>query len=245
MLALLASLAAAAPPAEALERGWERWRAELDAGAVYPFRLDEAEWKQLAQGKVARRRDRLDGTDRVLGVVWVDADLDTTWLAIQDPHGEYVDNMIHEDLPDSTFQQRYLYQRIDLPWPLASRQWVILVENNLRLLESTRGLVWERTWKLSDRRGAVAEDPKAVWLPINEGGWFLAASHGGTLLGYHVRTALGGIVPDEAVVRWSAATLEAMFQRIARKAGTMRVHYSGDHEPIRRPDGAPIPVHRR
>ncbi|MEZ4238960.1 MAG: hypothetical protein R3F59_22970 [Myxococcota bacterium] len=242
MLALLALVAAAAAPdAATLQQGWEAYRPALDARAKYPFRLDAAAWAELAQGRVYRRRDRLDGTDRVLGVRWIAADLDTTWVAVQDPHGDdYVDGYVHEELPGSTFQQRLLYQRIALPWPLQARQWVILVQNNLGLIGQTQGAVWERTWDLSDRRGAKAEDPKAVWLPVNEGGWFLARVGGGTLLGYHVRTSVGGVVPDEAAVRWSFSTLTKMLERIAGRTGWVREHYTGDHAPLRRPDGTEI-----
>jgi hypothetical protein len=239
---LLAAVAAAAPDAATLEQGWERWRETLDGCAKYPLRFDADAYQRLARGEVLRRRDRLDGTDRVLGMLWVAADLDTTWLAVQDPHGEdFVEGYIGEELPGSTFQSKLLYQRIALPWPLQARQWVIHVQNNQKLVRRTDGAVWERTWELSDRRGAAAEDPKAVWLPVNEGGWFLADVGGGTLLGYHVRTAVGGVVPDEAAVRWSFSTLSGMLTKIAGRAPTMRGHYSGDHEPVRRPDGSEIP----
>jgi hypothetical protein len=238
---LLAAGAAAAPDAATLERGWERWRAALDGSAKYPFRFDDEAYQRLARGEVLRRRDRLDGTDRVLGVLWVGADLDTTWLAVQDPHGdELVDGYVGEELPGSTFQAKLLYQRIGLPWPLQARQWVILVRNNQALIRATGGKVWERHWDLSDRRGAKAEDPKAVWLPANEGGWFLADVGEGTLLGYHVRTAVGGVVPDEAAVRWSFSTLTGMLTKIAGRTAEIRSHYAGDHAPIRRPDGSEI-----
>lgn len=241
VVAWLLGAAWAAPNAAALERGWERWRAELDEHAAYPFRFQPDEYARLAKGEVLRRRDRLDGTDRVLGVLWVGADLDATWLAVQDPHGGApVDGYTEEVLAGSTFQSKLLYQRITLPWPLQARQWVIHVQNNQKLIRRTDGAVWERTWELSDKRGAKAEDPKAVWLRVNEGGWFLADIGGGTLLGYHVRTAIGGIVPDEAAVRWSFSTLAGMLTKIAQRAPTMRAHYVGEHEPIRRPDGSEI-----
>ncbi|MEQ1507370.1 MAG: hypothetical protein ABMB14_34395, partial [Myxococcota bacterium] len=209
MVALLAAaVALAAPDAAALTASWEGWRTTLDASARYPFRFTADEWARVARGDVMKRRERLDGTDRVLGVVWVDAPPDRTWIAIHDPHGQYVDDVVHEELPGSTESDRILYQRIDLPWPLTPRQWVIRVRNNLGLIAATRGAVWERTWELSDQRGAAAELPHAVWLPVNEGGWFLVDAAGGTLLGYHVRTAVGGIVPDEAALRWSFAAMD-------------------------------------
>lgn len=237
------ALAVAAPPDRAtLSAAWEAWRPALDTRARYAFRFDDAEWEELAAGRVARRRERLDGTDRVLGVVWVNAGLDTTWLAIHDPHGTTIEDMVHEELPGSTVGRRYLYQRIGLPWPLAARQWVIEVVDNYPLAETTGGRFWERSWTLSDRRGATNEAPNAVWLPVNEGGWFLAEAAGGTLLGYHVRTSVGGIVPEEAALRWSFSTIEGLLTRIAERTTWVRGHYVGDHVPIGRPDGSPVPT---
>lgn len=234
----------AVPDAASLAAAWEEHRPALDAKAHHPFRFDQATWNKLAKGEVAKYRERIEGTDRVIGVKWVDADLDTTWLAIHDPHGEYVEGAVYEVLPGSTPDRRWAYQRISLPWPLAARQWVIEIENNLPLLSTTGGEVWERSWKLSDRRGAQNESPNAVWLPINEGGWFLAESSGGTLLVYHVRTAVGGVVPDEAALRWAFSTLDGLLTRIAERTGWIREHYVGDHAPIVRPGNTPVPRFR-
>lgn len=244
ILALLGSLvveAAEPPPAEVLKESWEGWRAALNAHATYPFRFSDKEWKEVAAGKVTRRRERLTGTDRVLGMIWVDADLDTTWLAIQDEHADLTEGLINEDLPGSTMEKRYLFQSLDMPWPLATRQWVILVLNNGPLRTATGGAFWERSWDLSDRRGAQAERPDGVWLDVNEGGWFLAEAGGGTLLGYHARTVVGGIVPDELVTRWSFGRLKGMLTGISERTSWIRTHYVGAHEPIHRPGGAPIP----
>jgi hypothetical protein len=241
---LLAAIAVAAPAvapdAAALAQGWEQWRTALDGSARHPLHLDDESWQRIARGEIAKRRDRLDGTDRVIGVAWVGAGVEAVWVAMYDGHGQYADNVVYEELPGSTFESRYVYQRIDLPWPFADRQWVIRVEDNPRLRVATGGQVWERTWDLSDRRGAAAEDPRSVWLDVNEGGWLLAPAAGGTLLVYHVRTSIGGIVPDEAALRWSFSQLDGMLGKIVERTGWVRGHYIGAHEPVRRPDGAPI-----
>lgn len=234
-------VALAAPPPDDLRSSWERWRSELDAGAVYPFRFSDEEWQQVASGQVARRRERLDGTDRVLAVRWVPADIDTTWLAIQDPHGVELPNFVEEELAGSSRDRRVVYQRITLPWPMTDRQWVVEVRNNLALLSATDGEVWERTWTLSRQRGAAAEVPSAVWLPVNEGGWFLVDAAGGTLLGYHVRTVIGGMVPDEAAVQWSYSTMSSLLNGIAERVPFERSHYRAGHAPVLRPDGTEIP----
>ena len=242
VLARLASAWAAAPSAPELDAAWERWRAELDATARHPFRFAPREWEEVARGDVAKRRDRLDGTDRVVGLLWVDADLDTTWLATQDPHGaDLVEGFVEEELPGSTPARRLVYQRIDLARPLTDRQWVIEVVNNVPLVHATGGRLVERSWTLSDARGARAEVPNAIWLPRNEGGWFLAEAGRGTILGYHVRTSIGGIVPDEVMVRWSSSTLEGMLRKVAERTRFVRGHYTGSHPPLRRADGTEIP----
>ena len=233
----------AAPDAAALEAVWEAHRATLDAHAVYPLRFDGAFWAKVAAGEVGRRRDSLDGTDRILGLVLVPAARDTTWVAIQDPHAGTIEGFVDEDLPGSTFARRIVYQRITLPWPLAPRQWVVEVVNNDVLRERTGGAVWERTWTLSDQRGAAAEVPAGVWLPVNDGGWFvLDAAPAGTLVGYHARTSIGGAVPDEAAVRWSYGTLSRMLGDIRDRAATwVDGHYVGAHAPVLRPDRTEVP----
>ncbi len=242
MLALLLGwTAGAAPEAGALREAWEAHRVHLDAAARYPFRFDEETWSTLAAGRVARRRDKVDGTDRVVGLVWIPTSRDAAWVAVQDPHGEYVEGFVDEELPGSTFDARLVYQRIALPWPLADRQWVILVKNNTALFGRTGGAVWERSWDLSPARGASVEKEGAVWLPVNEGGWFVVEAAGGTILGYHARTAIGGIVPDEAAIRWSFSTIEGMLGNLRDRASWALDHYEAGHDPLRRPDGSVIP----
>jgi len=243
MLALwiATALAAERPDAQALEAAWERWREPLQAHGRYPLTFSKQEWTRVAHGHVAKRRERLEGADRVVGMIWVDADPVTTWLSVQDPHGSGIEGMVHEELPGSTFQHRVLFQKIDLPWPMATRQWVIDVVNNQPLLEATDGAFWERTWTLSEQRGAKNEDPKAVWLPVNEGGWAYVDALGGTLVVYHVRSVVGGNIPDELATRWSFGTLTGMLERIGERLPWIRTHYDVSHTPIQQPDGTVVP----
>lgn len=238
MIVSLLAAAWAVPSAAELASAWETHRSALDAQAVYPLRWTTDEYERVARGKVARRRERLDGADRVLGMVWVPASKDAVWVATQDGHGaDTVPGMVHEILPGSTDAQRFLYQSIDLPWPLASRQWVIEVVNNLPLIESTAGAVWERTWKPSDRRGAENELEHAVWLPVNDGGWMFVDAGDGTLLVYHARTVIGGNVPDELATRWSFSTLTGMLSGVRDRVPWVLEHYVAGHEVFVRPDG--------
>jgi len=237
LLALLAT-ALATPSAAELSAAWEAHRGALDTHAVYPLRWTSDEIERVAKGKVAKRRERLEGADRVLGMIWIDATQDATWVAVQDPHGPVtVSGMVHEELPGSTFQHRILFQSIDLPWPLASRQWVIEVKNNLPLIAATNGAVWERTWDLSEQRGAKNELADGVWLPVNDGGWMFVEAAGGTLLVYHARTVIGGAVPDDLATRWSFGTLTGMLEGIRGRVPWAKSHYDAAHETLQRPDG--------
>ncbi len=234
-------VAEAAPSADELQSAWANWQTQRTAHATHDLSFSTDTWKTVADGEVARRRDRLDGTDRVVGMIWVPADLDTTWVAVMDPHGSVVEGMVYEVLEGSTPDHRDAFQSIRLPWPLAPRQWVITVENNLPLIGATEGKVWERTWALSDRRDATQAMPKAMWLPVNEGGWYYVPAAQGTLVVYHVRTVVGGLVPDEAAVRWSMSTLSGMLGDVRDRATWVKSHYGPGHAPVLRPGGTPVP----
>jgi len=240
MMLVFAAVAFGAPTAQELRAAWEVHRPLMDASAVHPLSFTDDEWAKVAEGKVAKRREHLDGADRVVGLRWIDAPFAHTWVSVQDPHGSMVPGMVHEDLPGSTPNRRLLYQRIDLPWPLAARQWVIAVENNVELAQATRGAVWERTWALSPERGATLEDPKAVWTPVNDGGWMYVDAPGGTLVAYHVRSVVGGNVPDDVATRWAFGTLHGLLDGIQDRVPWVKAHYDASHPPIRHPEGSVV-----
>ncbi len=239
---IAASVAVAAPDAAALRSALDAHQAAIDAHAIYQLDFTDEELTKVASGNVAKRRERLKGTDRVVGLVWTPASMDEVWVALQDPdHWNYVDGFLEEHLPSSTFQNKVVYQRILFPWPFADRQWVIAVKNNLPLIAESEGGVWERTWDLSPERGASNEMKKAIWVDLNDGGWFVADMGEGTLLSYHVRTVVGGNVPDEIVVRYSLGTLGGLLGGLAERSQAVRGHYDSAHTPVRRPDGSTIP----
>jgi hypothetical protein len=229
------------PDADDISKALEAWDTALSSAAVYPIRLADEEIRAVARGEVARRRESLDGADRVLGVTWTPASRDALWIAIQDDkHFTLVEGLVDEQLPATT-DEKLLYQRIDLPWPFADRQWVIAVRNNARLWEHTEGAVWERTWDLSGVRGAQNEAADAIWVSVNDGGWLLADVAGGTLLAYHVRSVVDGNIPDELATQWCFSTLTGMLTDIVERAAAVPAHYDAAHEPLRRPDGSTIP----
>lgn len=239
----LSLLAHAEPPsAEALRAAWE---ATASPHWVHRPTFSDRDWSRLAAGKVVKRRERLDGPDRVIGAFWSASPKDPLWLSVQDErHWVVVDGYVDEDLPGSTFANRTLYQRIGLPWPFSDRQWVIELGNNDPLRAQTNNGVWERAWSLSTRRGSVHEDPDAVWVEYNDGGWILASLGGGTLLIYHVRATVDGSIPDEAATQWALMTVSGMLRQIDERATTeVPTHYVAGHVPIVRPDGSAIPFY--
>jgi hypothetical protein len=217
------------------------WRAAMVSHARYPLEFTPSELADAAGGAIVKRRERIDGADRVVGVAWTPASRDALWIAIQDDaHFALVEGLVDEQLAGTTPAEKLLYQRIDLPWPFADRQWVIDVRNNLGLWRATDGGVWERTWGLSDARGAANEAADAVWVSVNDGGWLLFDVAGGTLLVYHVRSHVDGNIPNELATRWCFATLDDMLRGIIDRAASIPSHYVAPHEILQRPDGSPI-----
>lgn len=242
-LLLVVSLAHADPPVAAELRA--AWEATRSSHWVHRPWFTERDWSRLAAGKVVRRRERLDGPDRVVAAIWSASPKDPLWLSVQDErHWVAIDGYVDDDLPGSTFAERTLYQRIGLPWPFSDRQWVIDLRNNKELLASSRGAVWERTWSLSSRRGSPHEDPSAVWVDYNDGGWILADIGTGTLLIYHVRATVDGSLPDEAATRWALMTVGGMLRQVDERATeVVPTHYVAGHAPVVRPDDTSIPYY--
>lgn len=218
------------------------WAAHETGPISQTVAFTDAEWEKLARGQVVKRRDREDGVDRAVGAMWTAAAQDHLWLAMQDEeHWNSVAGYAEEDLPGSIFVDRQLYQRIGLPWPFADRQWVINVRSNLELLAWSEGAVWERHWVLSDRKDVTIADENAVWVPINQGAWVLAAMPHGNLLIYHVRADPGGSFPENAGTQWALWTIGGMLNDMAQRATEeMPNHYVEGHTGIERMDGTLI-----
>ena len=119
---------------------------------------------------------------------------------------------------------------------------MILVENSVDVFESSGHTVIERTWDLSDQRGAENETADGVWVGLNNGGWYAAEAGGGSVVAYHVRAVVGGNVPDDAASTWTMMTLGGMMRGIVESGQASKAHYVGDHPKIRWPNGDEIPV---
>ena len=210
--------------------------------------LTDAHLDEIVAGEVVKLRVREAGTDRAVGLTWMTHPPDAIWLALQDDkHSPMLESLSELQLTGTRPGFKVLYQHLDLPFPFSDRHWVLHLWNNEALYAA--GL-WERTWKLDPRvEGALVDLPEdwrarhsqATWTPVNEGGWWLLPSKGGTLVVYQVRTSIGGAVPEELVLRYAMSTLDEMMAHIDRRAAEIPSHYDATHFSILRPDDAPIP----
>jgi len=241
----------AGPTAQDLARVWDSWQPMLQAHAVIPVQLDAHDLQRVADGDVARHRTQLDGVDRVVGATWSDQPRDALWIAIlDDGHDTLVDGLTEIHLRSHEPRQKLLFQHVHLPWPFLDRQWVIDIRNNADLAHLSHGAVWERTWSLAiaqqteaqqiDRAGFPA--PDAIWTPLNQGGWLLIDAADGTLLVYHGRADVGGVIPDDLSTRFALSTLKGMMRHVVDRAAVIPAHYDAQHDPILRPDGSAVPA---
>lgn len=240
---LAVGLALATPDAATLKSAWEAALPAIDAGARIPVTLPDSAFSKLATGEVARVREDLTGADRVLGAIWTDAPRDALWIAIlDDQHFTMVSGLYEDELPGTGALRKLLYQRLDLPWPLQDRQWVIDIRSNTALYARSGGTVWERSWTLGDPTLEPHASPDALWSTTNEGGWLLVDAAGGTLAVYHVRAEIGGNVPDEASTQWAWSKLDELMKGTVTRAKTqIPGHYDAAHYAVARPDGGVIP----
>ena len=233
----------AAPPADELARRIEANSAALAAHGQHAITLDAKDLAEIAAGRVVRRRARVEGADQAIGAIWSDSPIDALWLSIlDDTHFKLVKGLFEEQLPGTAKGRKFLYQHVDMPWPIRNRQWVLDIDNNAALYKATSGKVWERTWTLAD--SALAKSPRedAIWVSLNEGGWQIYSWPDGVLLIYHVRASMDGWISDDLVTRYALSTLKDMLQEIDTRAGTMAAHYNAAHPRLVRPDGSQIPA---
>ena len=224
---------------------WEYARPVIQEQSRYPFSFDRAQLSRLAKGEIVRQRHPVAGTERVIAAVWTPIDRELLWVAIQDEaHFAMVEGIVEQVLPQSTSQSKLLYQHLDLPWPVADRQWVIDIRDNARLSAVSADRVWERAWDLSTQRGMALEDSNAVWAPVNQGGFALVSAAGGSIFVYHVRSSIGGNIPEAAAAQWSARAVGNVLEAVIDRSGKIAGHYTAGHLPVRRPDGTAIPLMR-
>ncbi len=211
-----------------------------------------AEWQRIARGEASKwRLPAGEGvTDVVVAMAFIDQPVESVWVGLlDDEHASLISGLVEHRLTSSTAKRKILYQRIDLPFPLSDRHWVLAIENNGALYQALAGSIWERTWDLDQRReGALVELPEdlrgdfddIVWPPVARGGWVLMRVGWGTLLFYHAQTNIGGYIPADWVTSYAMSKLEEMLQEADRLATRIPHHYKTGHVTFRRPDGSVI-----
>jgi len=233
--------ALAQPQAGELAQVWSTHHATITAHTEAPILLSDEDFDVVARGGVAKRRLSQNGPDRAIGVAWTPHSRAAVWVAIiDDIHNTMVEGLTEQRLGAGEAGVKLLYQRLDFPWPLNDRQWVIEIENDPRLAKATANQVWSRTWSLSDHRAPGVADPEALWAPTLDGGWLAIDVEGGTLIVYQARTTVGGVVPDGLVTSWAMSTLDEMLGNLFARAAEIPEHYTPDHDPIQGGDGRPI-----
>jgi hypothetical protein len=218
--------------------------------------LDAAQLQALADGEVVRivRHGDPDRPSTAIGVGVLEGSLNALWLGAQDPHTN-VDPALTEFVIDALPDGRHLwYGHLDLPAPLADRQWVVVSGDNRAAGQQG---CWEHHWSLAAdelprAREAIAAGASpslvpeqvdaAVLTPVNHGAWLLASIDGGrTLVVYQATSVVGGAIPDWLVLKLTTARLESVLRSVETRARDwVPGHYRLTHAPVSGADGRPI-----
>ena len=240
---ILCRSALAQPQASELASAWATHHETITAHTAAPILLSDDDFAVVAGGGIAKRRLIQAGPDRAIGVGWTPHPRSAVWVAIiDDIHNTMVEGLTEHRLGQSEAGGKLLYQRLDLPWPLNDRQWVIEIKNDQVLAQATEDQVWSRAWALTTHRAPEVADGEALWAPTLDGGWLALDVAGGTMVVYQARTTIGGVVPDGLVTRWAMSTLDEMLGNLFARAAEIPEHYSETHDPIIGGDGRPIPA---
>ncbi len=186
------------------------------------------DWRAVEHGEVVvKRHVRADGVSRVVAVGVVPQARAGAWLAVTQDLQPGQEGIVERRLSGHwAASPKQMYQRIDLPWPVADRHWVIEGRTNLALA-AAEPRVWERSWNLvpGALAGARTGEPDvgaydaSVAVPRNEGGWILVeAGPTRTLAIYSVSVNLGGAVPEGAVSRWTESSVQGLYTTLATDA---------------------------
>lgn len=193
-----------------------------------PGALDSSVWSTVASGKVFHRQ----GDQGVCGVGVIQASREAVWLAVTDDHPvDVVSGLTQVAWNGAWASNKYLYQRLDLPWPFQDRHWVAHSQTNLAI--ATSG-VWERAWTNAPellptartKTDAAAFDG-ALAIPVNRGSWMLLGlTPSDTLAVYQARVQLGGELPSGAADRYAASSMPDFYDAMLNDARSMAKRYT-------------------
>jgi hypothetical protein len=170
------------------------------------------------------------------------------WLSLTDDRlSEDVAGLTEIAMEGSWASPKVLYQRVDLPWPVEDRHWVLRLANNVGLAKSSG--VWERTWELDNgwmaqarvRTDAAAFDG-AVTMNANRGAWTLVPLSDGETLGiYQAWIDLGGNIPAEAAEAYTRSSLVGFVRGVEAHVPDIVGRYGTGCRLQPGADGSPIP----
>ncbi len=232
----------AQPSADTLRLTWESHAPAIQAHSPVPLLLESRDFARLARGKPVTRRAEGDEGTFATGAIWIDMPVQAPWIVISDAPCAPPSPVLVERLPtDEPVGERTVYHHMDLPWPLADRQWVGHFHPNLDLLADDPDF-WQRIRTVVDPALAPEPDPDAVWVRQNTGAWTMLIHDEGTLVVFSVHSDLGGHIPAGISQEFALLGLAHALERLAETSRTVPEHYDADHERLPAPDGRMIPA---
>lgn len=232
---------------------------EYNSIAHEPIPMPEAkDLDALCAGELVRIRVKFDDPElpqQVVGLQLVSGTKEEIWVSTHDEHYTYLEEITSAYVGKMEGRDLW-YQFFDAPWPFTDRHWIISVWDNVTMVESTGGRMWEHPWELPEGGEPLADllleqgkvegitvdmGEKALYTPVNHGGWLaITLPDGQTLFGYHVTSVIGGGIPDGLVARFSMHSLKKVFGEAIARLPEIREHYDSKHVAIQGGHGRPI-----
>ena len=202
----------------------------------------------------------LEGTDSfgVLAMKIVEAPRLLVWLALVVDSEELDGRLTRAVLSEGPAGSKLRYQHINLPWPVKDRHWVIQVENNVDLAQTSDGQIWERQWRLHPRGRQLIDSAytdgtivgitrrsldNSIYLPTNRGSWTVFdLGKNRTLVAAFVDFTLGGLIPDGLVRTYTKRELRDGFALLDDLIERAHENLDG---PARIHDGLGLPISRQ
>ncbi len=231
--------------AEALAAAWASVATTVAALAHQPPPpLPASVFVDAATGEVGRVKLPAGA----VGVATIPAARGLVWLSLTDDRlSDDVAGLTEIALDGSWSSPKVLYQRLDLPWPVVDRHWVLRLRNNERLAAACD--TWERTWTIDNARLAEARvrtDAEAfdgaVTMADNTGSWLLVSlGPAETLAVYQVRVDLGGNIPADAADAYTRSSMAGFIRGVEAHVADVVARYRGGCTPQPGGDGRPVP----